>query len=198
MEARWGLVSSVLRALTRFGPWRLDGSSGPMHKWYDPRLFEMLSEDEIKEAYAPKSPDGKFRDVRTGADLAEACFDVRLIGGQQADDMPEGGGEPREDEAEVDESVFCRWVQWSACRRGEAVGRWWAYMKVSGGEEQAGPKTAEEDTPVDLLRQIRADVDGAVTVRALVRWLAKQAGVADVFGADAGSDAEQLLFEDVF
>ena len=39
LEVRWRLVSNILNALTRLGHWRLDGSVGPMHKWYDSRLF---------------------------------------------------------------------------------------------------------------------------------------------------------------
>ena len=37
LELRWGLVSNILHALTAMGRWRLDGTLGPMHKWYDPR-----------------------------------------------------------------------------------------------------------------------------------------------------------------
>ena len=33
LEVRWSLVSNILDALTKLGPWRLDGSVGPMHKW---------------------------------------------------------------------------------------------------------------------------------------------------------------------
>ena len=35
--------------------------------------------------------------------------------------------------------------------------------------------------------------DGVVTVRTLVRWLAKQEGIADVFAADAGNVGRPLF-----
>ena len=54
MEIRWDVVSRILRALTKLGPWRLDNSIGPMHKWYDPKLFDVLEEAEMRKRYAPK------------------------------------------------------------------------------------------------------------------------------------------------
>ena len=80
IQVRWWLVAQILQALTEWGPYRLDGSEGPMHKYYDPRLFDMRSESELKEELAPKDGSGQAMDVRTGAGLLEAGFDVRLIG----------------------------------------------------------------------------------------------------------------------
>ena len=48
LEVRWGLVVRVLHALTKLGPWRGEASIGPMHKWYDPRMFDVLSEEEMR------------------------------------------------------------------------------------------------------------------------------------------------------
>ena len=31
-----------------------------MHKYYDPRLFHVMKEHELKIAFAPKEVDGKF------------------------------------------------------------------------------------------------------------------------------------------
>ena len=58
LEVRWGLVARILQALTQFGIWRSDGSEGPMHKYYDRRLFDMLSEDEVLAEYAPQGVGG--------------------------------------------------------------------------------------------------------------------------------------------
>ena len=44
LELRWGLVSNILHALTKLGRWRLDGEVGPMHKFYDVRLFDINDE----------------------------------------------------------------------------------------------------------------------------------------------------------
>ncbi len=60
LEVRWGLVVRVLQALTRLGPWRVDGSIGPMHRWYDPRLFDVLSEEQVRWKYAPKAWRGEL------------------------------------------------------------------------------------------------------------------------------------------
>ena len=45
LECPWGLVSNILHALVALGRWRLDGQVGPMHKWYDPRVFDVLGHD---------------------------------------------------------------------------------------------------------------------------------------------------------
>jgi len=54
LEARWGLVSRLLEVLTRVGHFRLDGELGPMHRYYDLRLFDVDSEQEILAKYAPQ------------------------------------------------------------------------------------------------------------------------------------------------
>ena len=71
---RWGLVSNILRALTALGRWRLDGEVGPMHKWYDPKLFDIMSHDDVLSKYAARDRvTGVPMDVaRTADDLARA------------------------------------------------------------------------------------------------------------------------------
>ena len=55
LEVRWGLVVQVMQALTRIGRWRDDEVvEGPMHKWYDPKLFDVLDEEDVRWKYAPK------------------------------------------------------------------------------------------------------------------------------------------------
>ena len=57
-------VARLLQALCAFprngyGPWRLGGSEEePMHKYYDPKLFHVMTQDEMKVVYAPKVVDG--------------------------------------------------------------------------------------------------------------------------------------------
>ena len=53
LEVRWAFVANLLRALCAFPrkdcPRRLGGSDAePMHKYYDPRLFHMMGEEELK------------------------------------------------------------------------------------------------------------------------------------------------------
>ena len=75
LQVRWHYMSNVLQALCAFppngyGPWRLGGKEEePMHKRYDPKLFDVLSVEEMKVAYAPKSVDG----VVLGADESWGC-----------------------------------------------------------------------------------------------------------------------------
>ena len=78
LELRWGLVSNILHAWTALGHWRLDGSVGPMHKWYDPRLFDLLSHTDIMAQRAVSLDGTALPEARTGAELASAGLDVRF------------------------------------------------------------------------------------------------------------------------
>ena len=51
-----------------------------MHKWYDKRLFEVMEYKDIAAKLASKDGADQPMDIRTGAGLMEAGFDVRLIG----------------------------------------------------------------------------------------------------------------------
>jgi hypothetical protein len=100
LEVRWGYVSKLVQALAHVGPYRLDGSGGPMHRWYDPRLFDLLSELEIRERYAPKVFQGEYVsaeearelrgqghlvdsvDVQRPEEMVEAGFDLRYVGSE--------------------------------------------------------------------------------------------------------------------
>ena len=104
LEVRWRLVARIMRALTSYpelgaGPWREGGSlQEPMHKDYDPRLFDVLSEEEVLAAYAPRRHGSDFVDIakateleargesvavlevcRTGAELHGAGFKVSVV-----------------------------------------------------------------------------------------------------------------------
>ena len=41
LEVSWRNVANILHALTKVGRWRLDGEEGPMHRYYDKRLFHL-------------------------------------------------------------------------------------------------------------------------------------------------------------
>ena len=62
LQVRWHFVANLLQALTahaRREPWRLGGvASEPMHKHYDPKLFDVVTdEEELRLRYAPKRSD---------------------------------------------------------------------------------------------------------------------------------------------
>ena len=79
-----------------------------MHKWYDPRMFDFLSEDDIKSQVAPHDGSGQAIDCRTGVELADAGFDVRYIGGEDGDQAVDGQDV---DHDVVDVDTFCHWLE---------------------------------------------------------------------------------------
>jgi hypothetical protein len=54
LQVRWWYVYRLLHALCAFppnghGPWRIGGQEQePLHKFYDPRIFDVLSEDQMR------------------------------------------------------------------------------------------------------------------------------------------------------
>ena len=126
LEVRWGLVVRALQALTRLGPWRGDNTIGPMHKWYDPRLFDVLPEKEVRWKCAPKVWRGELVeqdhadelqsqgeqveavDVRTAAELHAAGFEVRHLGAEDSDLQPEGSSSASD--ALLEPDVFSSWL----------------------------------------------------------------------------------------
>jgi hypothetical protein len=67
LEVRWGLVANILDALCRYGMWRGELTSAPMHKYYDRRLFDVADEEELRRTYGPEG-----RDCRSAEDFVEA------------------------------------------------------------------------------------------------------------------------------
>ena len=71
LQVRWWYVKRLLDALCSFprngyGSWRLGGAEQePMHRYYDPRLFHVMSEEEMKREYAPMEVDGDLRCEKT-------------------------------------------------------------------------------------------------------------------------------------
>ena len=63
LTVRWSVVANLLQALCAYArrgyPWRRGGSEKePMHQYYDPRMFHVMDEDELRMSYAPKERDG--------------------------------------------------------------------------------------------------------------------------------------------
>jgi hypothetical protein len=230
LQVRWHYVARLLRALCAFprngyGPWRLGGSEQePMHKFYDPKLFDVLSEEEMKEKYAPKVSDhggilsesevaGLERpeavkravDVSCVEHFAAAGFSV-TFNGPEGEVLGENEG--GEGEMVVEEDVFRRWLELSENRIGSAVARWWASEEPCEEGALDGVKGADDDTHVEFFARIksaiaaeekdsRGDKEGAVQFGALFRWL--QGRMGESLGlADVDCSevlADQLLHE---
>ena len=139
LEIRWEKVHRILEALTKLGRWRLDNSIGPMHQWYDPKLFDVLSEAEMRKRYAPKVWQGEVlgsedigkvvdpkhvehADARTAAELLGAGLHVNFVDGPGG---IRGQGEGEEAPDEVGKEAFCTWMTLSEPPLGNALGRWW-------------------------------------------------------------------------
>ena len=101
IQVRWGLVSRLLSVLMRVGPWREGEPPGPMHKYYDPRLFDVLDEEAVRMQFAPRDAAGESQDACSAGQLLESGFKVQFVGGQgggDAADVEEGGaGASRDD-----------------------------------------------------------------------------------------------------
>ena len=196
LEVRWAYVCRLIAALTRLGNYGLDGERRPMRKWYDRRLFDVLDERQVLEAYAPhgggrgvegeamsgveeaegRGADGLDEDLaaarvedassggvslpalRTGRELRAAGFEVRVVGGGEGEGEGEGGVAET-----VSREVFCKWLEVSEVRWGSAMAEWWCRQDVGdeGAVEEGGRKASDDDTVVDLYRQIVAGVAGA-------------------------------------
>jgi len=191
LEVRWALVAKIVRALASFpevgaGPWREGGSwHEPMHKYYDPRLFDAMSEEEILAKYAPKQYNGDYvdaaraeelrkqgvhvdvvRECRTGEQLYEAGFKVSVVrsasdrertGG--ASELAVGSGEVAD---EVAEEVFEKWLMSSQCSLSQVLLRWWLELEPAGEAEASELKVSEHENAVDLWRRVEAEVRAAV------------------------------------
>jgi len=220
LEVRWGLVHRLLQVLSQPGWWRPGQTHPePMHKWYDTRVLDVLSEEEMRARFAPADSSGPAKDARTGDDLSAQGFDVRSWfteaeaagGGEHPDSV--GETSPLGD-ARVDEDEFADWLFLGTQGRAELplgyqVARWWSMQGVD--EEFAGQplKLSEEETSADLYQHVQdarrraaAAEEGQapgrgravdVTVGFLVRWLKERVGEA--FAVDGEQDDGGLIEE---
>ena len=169
-----------------------------MHRWYDPRLFDVLSDAELLVRFAPKDACGQGQDALTGAKLREAGFDVRWTGPPDVPECaygeaPPGVALPSAEGCErVDEELFSAWLDFGSMeccslRLGFCVARWWAGLELSTEENRTPLKLADEETCVSLFRRLREGVcarasdaapDGQdhVSVADMVGWLREHMG----------------------
>ena len=115
LKVRWHLVANVLQALCRYAengsPWRVGGTVlEPMHKYYDPRRFHAMEEQEMRLRYAPVEAEGellserevegmteqervdKTVDVETPAQFLAAGFSVQFTGPAEEGPGPRAAG----------------------------------------------------------------------------------------------------------
>ena len=106
LEVSWRNVANILHALTKVGRWRLDGEEGPMHRYYDKRLFHLPSVEEVLQQYAG------FEKVDTADGLTAVGFDVAPVEvgdeGEGDESGPEDGAAAEERSA-IDKVVFDKW-----------------------------------------------------------------------------------------
>ena len=113
LEAHWGLCVNILHALSRKDVWRLDNLLGPMHQYYDPKLYDFLTYEQVMNEHAARDRvTGVPMDVaRTDDDLLRIGLDVRVFGPEaDAEEAPAAASASALAPAEVDEETFCRWA----------------------------------------------------------------------------------------
>ena len=194
-DRRWGLVSNILHALTAMGRWRLDGALGPMHKWYDPRSFDVLSHEEIMTQRAVDREGAALTEARTGEELLGAVLDVRFFGAEC--DEEEGSASVEGDaDVEVDESVFCRWLERSEFVLGTQVARWWVQLDAETAPFGGGPwELYHEEIAADFFAKLRTKCsrDGVLTARRLMFWLRFAGALRQPEAATADDGREDLV-----
>jgi hypothetical protein len=168
LEIRWGLVSNILQALTKHGRW-LDGEpDGPMHKFYQEGLFDVLSKDELYQEHG--------EDARTVEQLLAAGVDVRLVGevdvgAASAGDGCVGGEAVRQD-------VFCNWLELREMPIGSAAAAWWLEQPASSEGCVDSLRHSDDECAADLFAVIESELReagtlpvGGLTACALSGWL---------------------------
>jgi len=198
LELRWGLVSNILHALTALGPWRLDGSEGPMHKWYDPRLFDLLSREEVVAQRATTADGEVLLNARTGEELLRLGLDARFFGDEGEQPAANGGLTGAEDaDLEVEENVFRRWLE-----RGEFVlGGHGARRKLRRTPSHLSPddesvcKEDAEETAADLYEELRRLACDRLTARWLALRLMKEGALALGDGEEIEDLVDRVLEE---
>ena len=205
LHVRWWYVARLLRALSAYPPngqvWRIGGQEQePMHKFYDPRVFDVLDEKAMRSRFEDDAGISELPEVlKTAEDFAIAGFRVKVI-------EPEAGG-AQEQHIWVEEKIFCRWLTLGGLQVSEFVASWWTGLypqEVPEECKRAHLKTAGDDTCVELFKRICERVemvssdavrDGSICLDALQRWLENELG-ADLLRLECGEHLrEQLAFE---
>jgi len=198
LEVRWRLVGNILHALTHVARWGLDGEAGPMHRYYDRRLFHLPSVEEILEEYAPD------KEVNTAEGLVSVGFDVAALDEDEEEEAvgaDPADGAMTEQSGAIDKAVFDQWLTLGGLELGGVVQKWWSEMPPAAEGEEVGLRRNWADNSADLFASIRAEItaetkfpEGLIDVRALVLWFRDQIGEAFAVG---GSQDEEDLFDEM-
>jgi hypothetical protein len=143
-------VARILQALRKIGPFRVDGSSGPMRKSYDARLFDVRDVEGLGEA-------------ASWTELELLGFNVRALGADDDDQLVDPESQS------VDEKLFCKWMELAQMPLGSAFAKWWLDLAVNeaGGEDAF--KVMEDDSAGDLFPRI-----ACATVCELAQFMLKR------------------------
>ena len=205
LHVRWWYVSRLLQALTAYAPngqvWRIGGQEGePMHKFYDPRMFDVLDEPGMRSRLDRTSDIAELPDeLKTAEDFSIAGFRVKVCESESAD--------VHQSQVWVEQKTFCTWLQLGNLQVSGAVASWWTGLysiETSGDGEEKALKSAGDDTCVEFFQRLcervkvsdpEAVQHGTIRLDALQRWLQDELG-GEVLGIEHGTHLlEQLIFE---
>ena len=170
-----------------------------MHKWYDPRRFDLRSREEIMEVLSvPPERQEPLVAAKTGEELLLAGVDVRSFGSELDAELGAADGLGDADmQMLVEDEVFCRWVETAGFALGSVVSKWWLRHPSDAAGGDAALKQAEAETPYDLFRRLVEQMqDKSATVANLVKVLVRAGAFDNEKGAAKEEDfPERVLAE---
>ena len=92
-----------------------------MHKFYDPRMFDILDEPAMRSLFDCTSEIASLlEELKTAEDLSIAGFRVKVVQPERAD--------AHESRVWVEQKTFCAWLQLGNLQVSEAVASWWTEL----------------------------------------------------------------------
>lgn len=93
----------------------------PMHKFYDPRMFDILEEPAMRSRFDRTSDIAELPvELKTAEDFSIAGFRVKVAEPERAD--------AHESRVWVEQKTFCAWLQVGNLQVSEAVASWWTEL----------------------------------------------------------------------
>ena len=123
LSVRWDYVSRLLRALCSFAPngqvWRLGGGEyEAMHKYYDPKILDVLNVDDMRSRVEATSDIGTLpEELKSIGDLAIAGFRIKVNESESVDSS--------KSDVWVEEKTFVTWLYNGNFMVGAVVAAWW-------------------------------------------------------------------------
>ena len=134
LSVRWEYVSRLLRALCSFASngqvWRVGGyESEPMHKFYDPRLLDVLNVEDMRSRVEPTSAIATLpSELKSVGDLAIAGFRIKVNESESVDSS--------KSDVWVEEKTFVTWLYNGNFMVGAVVAAWWTGLHPTDPEGQ--------------------------------------------------------------